>query len=80
MPQANVGTASSRSSGRSDGESPTPGPRGDLAGRCLDATELDTLNVPTNIELWQGPFPRRNGNESNQALSRTHCMDNSTRN
>ena len=45
VPQANIRTASSRASGRADSESPTPGPRGDLAGRRLDATGVGYINM-----------------------------------
>ncbi len=45
VPQANIGTASSRASGRVDSEAPTPGSRGDLAGRRLDAKEVGHMNM-----------------------------------
>ncbi len=39
------GTASSRSSGRADNESPTSRPRGDLAKRRLEAQENGYINM-----------------------------------
>ena len=38
VPQTEMRTENSRASGRASSESPTPGPRGDLARRRLDAT------------------------------------------
>ncbi len=45
MPQADFRTASSRASGRVDSEAPTPGSRGDLAGRRLDATGVGYISM-----------------------------------
>ncbi len=57
VPQADIRTASSRASGRADSESPTPGPRGDLAGRRLDATGVGYINMcQPKLSYGEGHF------------------------
>ena len=60
MPQADIRTASLRASGRADSESPTPGPRGDLAGRRLDATGVGYMNMcQPQLSYGKGHFYSR---------------------
>ncbi len=57
MPQADIGTTSSRSSGRANSESPTPGPRGDLARSRLEVTGNGYMNMCQPEEkLLEGHF------------------------
>ena len=57
VPQANAGTASSRSSGQADCAPPTSRPRVDLARRRLEATGIGYINMcQTEWSYCKGRF------------------------
>jgi len=71
VPQADIRTASSRASGRAISESPTSGPRGDLAGRRLDATGVGYINMcQPKLSYGKGHF---HGGTKKRIIG--HCVE-----